>query len=331
MNSERRHELQQNDLAVYLNKINKAIEPYSKLIAIAVGLLIVGAIIYGFYRSEQMGQRSEATLQLIQASQTQDAEVLMTVSNSYPDTVAGDWARLYQGQLLLSQGIQRLYSDREEAEQLLGDAKQALLSAITGSKDRLLKSRGQYGIALASEALGNLDEAIAEYEKVIQIDESEAMRKKAQERIEVLSKPETKAFVSWFADQDFSPADPSLPPKLPGSDALPGLPDFSLPPLNLGTEPGGAPRDLEGGIGLPEDGVAPTTTTEEATTEEATTEGATTEGATEIVLPENVDPAAPSKAESTPSEEPPAAAEPSAEAPEEPTTDPGADEDRVEQ
>ncbi len=291
MNSERRHELQQNDLAVYLNKINKAIEPYSKLIAIAVGVLIVGGIAYGFYRSEQTGLRSEATLQLIQAGQSQDPEVYLTVSDIYPNTAAGDVARLYQGQLYLSQGIQGLFSDRETAEELLNDAQQALAAAISGSKDKLLRSRGQYGIACAAEALGNLDQAIEEYKKVIEINESEAMVKKAQERIDDLSKPETKSFVSWFADQDFSPADPSLPPSLPGRDSLPDVPEFKLPPLNLGAElnPGtdaeGAPRDLEGGIELPGDDAAPMS-------EEATL----TEEATEIVLPESSGDAAASDA-----------------------------------
>ena len=34
MSSERRHQLEHNELAVWLAKVNKAIEPYSKLIAV---------------------------------------------------------------------------------------------------------------------------------------------------------------------------------------------------------------------------------------------------------------------------------------------------------
>ena len=285
MNSERRHELQQNDLAIYLDKINRSIEPYSKWIALVVGVAIVGGIAYGFYRSEQKAHRSESTLQLIQAAGTQDAEVFLTVSDNYPNTAAGDWARLYQGQSYLSQGIQSLFNDRENAEELLSDAQQALRAAISGKKDKLLRSRGQFGIARAAEALGEIDQAIEEYKKVIEINESEAMNEKAQERIDALSDPATKAFVSWFADQDFSPRDPSAPPTLPGTGSLPGIPDLNLPPLDFSGDDGkdgddgdddSPPRDLEGGLGLPEDGAAPMK-------EEAESP------ASEIVLPEGTD------------------------------------------
>ena len=279
MNSERRHELQQNDLAIYLDKINRSIEPYSKWIALVVGVAIVGGIAYGFYRSEQKAHRSESTLQLIQAAGTQDAEVFLTVSDKYPNTAAGDWARLYQGQSYLSQGIQSLFNDRENAEELLSDAQQALRAAISGNKDKLLRSRGQFGIARAAEALGEIDQAIEEYKKVIEINESEAMNEKAQERIDALSDPTTKAFVSWFADQDFSPRDPSPPPTFPDFRSLPGTPDSNFPELYLGGDDGdddSPPRDLEGGLGLPEDGAAPMK-------EEAESP------ASEIVLPEGTD------------------------------------------
>jgi tetratricopeptide (TPR) repeat protein len=147
--------------------------------------------------------------------------------------------------------MQALFNDKQNAEELLNDAQQALRAAVSGSTDRLLRSRGQFGIARAAEALGKLDEAVEEYKKVIEINESEAMTKKAQERIDSLSKPETKEFVSWFADQDFSPADPSLPPALPGNESLPDLPDFKLPPLDLGAAGESTSQPPTGGLELP--------------------------------------------------------------------------------
>ncbi len=310
MNSERRHELQQNDLAIYLDKINRSIEPYSKLIAIVVGVAIVAGIAYALYRSEQTAKRSESTLQLIQAVGTQDAEVFLTVSDNYPNTAAGDWARLYQGQSYLSQGIQSLFNDRENAEELLSDAQQALRAAISGKKDKLLRSRGQFGIARAAEALGEIDQAIEEYKKVIEINESEAMNEKAQERIDALSDPEAKAFFSWFADQDFTPRDPSAPPTLPGTGSLPGIPDLDLPPLDLSggddDDQESEPRDLEGGLGLPEEGDVPMK-------DEAETPSA------EIVLPEGTDIDAaentPAPAEPTPTADQPSEDSPSSDAP----------------
>lgn len=325
MNSERRHELQQNDLAIWLNKINKSVEPYTKPIAIVLGLLVVGGLALGFYRSEQMAERSEATLQLIQAAAGQDAEVLMAVSDTYPNTEAGEWARLYQGQLLLSQGIQSLFNDRENAEVLLKDAQQALRAAISSSKETLLLSRGQYGIAQAAEALGNLDEAIEAYKKVVEIKESDAMVEKAQERIDILSKPEAQAFVTWFSDQDFSPPDPSMPPSLPSGNQLPEMPDLTLPPLDLGGGDDAAPRDLEGGIELPKEGAE--AADQEAATAPTEAASESTEGSPESTeaAPENTDASDQGPASEAEATEPESAAPASTESPAEPESAPAED------
>ena len=60
MNSERRHELQQNALADLLGAQIKKIEPYTKLIAAGVAIAVFGGLAYGFYRSAEIGAHHEA-------------------------------------------------------------------------------------------------------------------------------------------------------------------------------------------------------------------------------------------------------------------------------
>ena len=228
MSNERRHELEKNELAILLDRANKAIEPYSTVIAIGAGALFIAAIGWLFYSSEQQGDRSVATMELIQGAASQDPEVLMEVSEDYPDTVAAAWAKLYQGQLQLSQGIQTLYSDREEAAQLLNDAIAAFDAAIAGDSDQLLLSRAYLGIGKANESLGQFEEAKAAYDQVVAIGESDAVIKQAKQRIDALDNVETQEFLAWFQDQNFAPADPSLPPSMPSIDTLPDLPELSL-------------------------------------------------------------------------------------------------------
>ena len=245
--NDRRHELEHNELAIQLDRVNKTIEPYSRLIAFAVGILIVAAIGWLFYSTSQSEERSDATLGLLQASASGDPEALGQVAETYPGTLAANWARVYQGNEFLGQGIQALYNDRENAAQLLGDAKNSFSNALAGETDPLLESRAHFGLARVAESMGELDEAIEHYEETIQVGESEAMTKKAQSRIDSLSSPSTKQFLVWFADQDFSPADPSLPPSLPGSDSLPDSPDLDLGPLQLEDSlslPGGEDSDV---------------------------------------------------------------------------------------
>ena len=326
MSSERRHQLEHNELAVWLGKVNKSIEPHSKPIAAVVAVAVVAGIAWTFLTTEQLAKRSDATLQLIQAAAGGDSEVLAKVGDTYSDTEAGSWARLYQGQQLMIQGMTALYRNREEAEILLSDAKQALQSAVNSSSNNLLASRGHYAIAQIEEALGDVSDeqgedgesmlaAIDSYQKVIDLNESEAMVERAEERIAALKKPATREFIAWFSEQDFSPTnDPSLPPStLPGGSEIPGLPDLdlSLPALDLGGE--GTSETPEGGLELPdtEGESADPATTEEATTEEATTEEATTdEGAGESAsAEETAEEATPESSEGDTAEAEPAAAE----------------------
>ncbi|MEC7680642.1 MAG: tetratricopeptide repeat protein, partial [Planctomycetota bacterium] len=216
MSSERRHQLEHNELAVWLGKVNKSIEPHSKPIAAVVAVAVVAGIAWTFLTTEQLAKRSDATLQLIQAAAGGDSEVLAKVGDTYSDTEAGSWARLYQGQQLMIQGMTALYRNREEAEILLSDAKQALQSAVNSSSNNLLASRGHYAIAQIEEALGDVSNeqgedgesmlaAIDSYQKVIDLNESEAMVERAEERIAALKKPATREFIAWFSEQDFSP------------------------------------------------------------------------------------------------------------------------------
>ena len=184
MNSERRHELQENELAVHLARINKAIEPYSKLIAVVVGAVVLGVIALALYQSKTSGDRSDATLALIEASQRQDPSDLAQIAASYPKTSAAAWAKLYEGNTLLAEAIQSLFVDRTTAEDSIRQARSAYNTAIAMSDDRIIRSRAHFGLARASEALGEIETAIREYEATELARESESMVALARRRID---------------------------------------------------------------------------------------------------------------------------------------------------
>ncbi|MCA9135318.1 MAG: tetratricopeptide repeat protein [Planctomycetales bacterium] len=253
---DRQAQLEQNIVAENLAGFFKTIEPYSKLILAAVVAIVVAFIGIGWYSSGQTAKRSDATLSLL----VSDPDV----ATKYPNTPAAAWSILFQANDKLAQGIDALYQDRDEAETLLSEAKNQFIDARAATDEALLVSRASYGLALAAESLGETDDAIAAYKRVVEANESKEMVEVAEERIDRLSDPDTSDFLAWFSEQDFSPADPSLPPELPGASSLPDLPDLELPSLNLGDEmkaseePAGT---IEGGLELPE------TTTEPAASE----------------------------------------------------------------
>lgn len=232
MKSERRHELQQNYLADYLGQWINRLEPYAKSIGIGIAALVIALIGFGFYRSSQLGARSDATLELLQNASDSDPEALGLVGQRYAGTTAGALAKLYQGDALLASGIAGLFEDREEAEGRLADAIK-LYEEIQGvGNDPLIRSRANLGLARAHESLGRVDQALAAYNRLVEINESEAIVKLAQQRIAQLKTPMTEEFLVWFAKQDFRPPTPAMPPGMPGADSLPDMPNFDLPDLS---------------------------------------------------------------------------------------------------
>ena len=228
MNTERRHELQQNELAAYLNKANAYIEPYSKQILAAVLVAFAIGIGFAFYSSEQEAGNSSATFELIQQTNVAnvDPEALDQVSSAYPGTAAGELAKLYEGLAFVEQGTRDVYEQRELATESLNQGINVLTAVAAKSDEKLMKSRAHFGVALANESLGELDAAVEAYQQVVAIAESEAMVESAEARIAILKRSSSIAFANWFKAQDFSPAqspnvDPSLPP-------LSSLPDIGL-------------------------------------------------------------------------------------------------------
>ncbi len=145
MNSERRHELQQNYLADLLGTQIRKIENYTKLIAAVIVVLVIAAVAWGLYRSAEVGTRSDATLELLQNAGSGDPEALGQVGERYPNTTAGALAKLYQADVLLANGIAAQFNDREEAQTQLSDALKRYSEAAEASDDTLIRSRATSG------------------------------------------------------------------------------------------------------------------------------------------------------------------------------------------
>ena len=232
MKSERRHELQHNYLADYLGKGVAKIEPHAKSIAVLLGVLLVASLVWGMYRSSAQGARSDATLELLQNSGAGDAEALGSIGQRYAGTAAGELAKLYQADTLLAGGINGLFEDREEAENQIKEAIKHYESIRDTSTHSLFASRATLGLARARESLGQIDLAVEDYNRLVKLNEFEAIVDLAQQRINQLKSPASVEFLAWFAKQDFRAAAAAAIPGVPGADSIPGLPNFDLPDLD---------------------------------------------------------------------------------------------------
>jgi hypothetical protein len=236
--NDRRNELNETEIGKGLDRINQAIEPHSKTIVLGLVVLVALAIGWALYSSEQTGKRSLSTFQLINAAGEGDAENLQRVTSTFPDTLAAGWASLFRGDETFGSGVQQLFQDRDAALAELETAEEAYRKAKSLGGDALLISRANLGVAKVAEARGESEKAIDAYREVIASGESDQMKEYAESRIEVLKRKDTTEFLAWFNEQDFAPAEPSLPPSLPGMGTLPGLPDLKLPELTLSSGEG---------------------------------------------------------------------------------------------
>lgn len=224
MKSERRHELQQNELADILGRFIKKAEPYAPVVLTAIIALVIAGLAFSYFQSRAATQRSDATLLYLLNSGQGDPAALGDIAASYPDTKAAQLAKLSQADAYLSQGIEAMFTDRELATADLQDALTTYQDVFDAAEEQIVRSRAAFGTARTHEALGEIDQAIESYQQVVEIHESDAIVEVAEQRIKSLQRADTKEFLAWFSEQKPQSADPSLPPGMP---EFGGLPDFS--------------------------------------------------------------------------------------------------------
>ncbi|QDS95625.1 hypothetical protein FF011L_44230 [Roseimaritima multifibrata] len=236
MNSERRHELQKNELADALGGYWKKVEPYAPAILTGVIAVVVAALTIGYLQSRSANQRSDATLTYLIHSGQANTESLANVALNYPGTQAASLALLAKADIELAEGSEGMFTVRKQSVAQLEQAVEDYRQVLGQVEDTLLRSRASLGLARSLEALGDVEGALAAYEQVVAADESAAMVKAAEQRIASLNRPETVEFLTWFGEQDPETTAPAETPGMPDSATLPDAPDMEIPE-NFAVEP----------------------------------------------------------------------------------------------
>ena len=220
MRTERRHELQTNELADYLGKWIERVKPYRNLclgMVVAV-VVIVGAIM--ILNTQAAQREKDAWPEYFRATTgtAVDLEALSRIADDHPGTQAEQWSTVSWADARLQSGVDGLVIDRAQSTKNLQSAVDAYRRLQQANVSELIHQRATLGLARAYESLGELDKARKEYRQV-----TGAFQAFAQQRAKELELGEAKEFYDWFASAER--ATPSL-------DSLPGnpgqRPDFSL-------------------------------------------------------------------------------------------------------
>ena len=214
MKSERRHELQHNELADWLQNAVDAMKPYTNVII--GGLLGVAVLVAATTVWMRLSERTAANAwgaygKAIGSNSVADLE---TVANNYASASAGQWAALAAADTHLLIGCNALFEDKVKAKLDLTRAVDGYLGITQRSSVPELRARATFGLARAYEAQGDLAKATAEYQKVSEMPAGKAFAEAAKQRVKTLQDQPTREFYDQFAK--FTPKPPEkTPPKLP--------------------------------------------------------------------------------------------------------------------
>ncbi|MCA9215304.1 MAG: hypothetical protein KDB27_19700, partial [Planctomycetales bacterium] len=157
MKTERRHELQNNDLAEVLATFLEKYRSQAGLVGGLAALAIAGFLALSYMSQATQQANAGSWSAYFQAAEIpgSDERQFNAVAEDFGDTAAGNWAKYSAAQSVLGQATQAAFTNREDAKAKLEIAKKQFESVIT-VKDPMLRSRAMLGLAQSLEWLGAL-------------------------------------------------------------------------------------------------------------------------------------------------------------------------------
>jgi len=227
MKSERRHELEHNELAVWLARNINAIKPYtSAILGVAIlSLAVVGA--YTFLTRQSSAEATGAWNELIPAMDEGRVRVLDDMAEQYAGSDAGDWAALVAGDMHRIRGGNMLLDNKANANRELRKAVKAY-NKVIDSQRPMFRQRAKYGLARTLEAHGKLEKASVAYKQVVEEFPDGAYAAASQRRVDDLQKPSIRELYDKISNFVPKPISSDIP------GILDGQPSFDIDTLNEG-------------------------------------------------------------------------------------------------
>jgi tetratricopeptide (TPR) repeat protein len=202
MKSDRRHELQHNQLADAVEQWIEKARPYSRLLVGLVVLLAAVAVTFSYVSGKGKERISAGWDEYFEAVNGGDRVRLGEIAEKYAGTPVAPWARVVSADLALAEGCAKLFNEKAEARELLQHAVDNYQSVLSDDSDSALKQRALFGLGRAHEALGsleNLTKAREDYQKLITDFPDGIYTVAAKNRLADLDRTSTKQFYDWFA------------------------------------------------------------------------------------------------------------------------------------
>lgn len=239
MKSERRHELQHNELAEWLAKTAEEIRPYQNLILTVVLVVLVAILGYTLWSRQSAAHASQAWDELSAAIASNDPAKIAKTMEDYPATTAASTAAVVLADSQLAQGCDQLFKSKALAQQELQKAIGLYQTVREESRLESLKERATFGLARAKEALGELEPAGELYQEIVTKWPKGTFTAASQQRLEDLKRPAIKTLYDDLRKFDPKPAFSGEPGERPKFDAsnLPKEGAASMPEIAKDQKP----------------------------------------------------------------------------------------------
>jgi tetratricopeptide (TPR) repeat protein len=228
MKSDRRHELEKNELADRLASGIESTRSYLPQVLVGIGLIVVAAIGWGVYSGYSKRQASVAWTEFYFNLTRGDADSFIDVAEDHPGSSAAGWARQIAGDNYLQRGISSLYRTKAEAKELIDKAIESFEAVDQAGTSPDLRNKALLGLAHAYESLGDIEKASNYYQQFGKAANDPGLLAVANERFAFLTSKSGKDFYDWFNKLD---PKPDAPITLP-SDMMtpPTIPDLQFGP-----------------------------------------------------------------------------------------------------
>ena len=265
--NQKKQQLQHNELADWLEVRIEELKPYASYIGIGV-LVVVAVVGVGVYwLNDQEAKSGQAWADYSDAADearyNNSIAELVDNADRHPDTTAAMWSLQMAADINLRDGLSELYSDRKIEDSTISKALDQYTQVVEGTaQGSMLNNHAKLGQSIAYEAMGQVADALAGYETLVEISKDQAglptspigkLALKYHNRLSNFGgeKSAAKTFYKSFVTYKPSLQTPSIPGMggLPtggtGNDGLRKLPDLSFPDLSGPTS--GAEGNGEGG------------------------------------------------------------------------------------
>ncbi len=249
--SQKKRELEQNELADALTANLEKLQPYYSRIMLVVVAVVLGIVAVVFWNSTRRSVNEGQWEEYLDSTRFADIRGMEEVAKIYPDKPAGQLAMLHAADYDFARGSTSLVNDRDEFKDKIRKAieRYEVLVSDKYRVEPLLKRRATFALGHSHESLGEFDKARQYYQQLVDNAPDDPVGKLAAEGLERLADPSVVAifdkFKQWQPEMTAPDGGPLLDRRpdisFPGLDAA----DFPTPAATETPAPSEAPAATE--------------------------------------------------------------------------------------